>query len=47
MKRRTYDHGLDVMGADFCPWWETTAIVVGALASLATLFEVTRNWRRR
>lgn len=38
-------HGLDVLGATEAPvarlsWWENAAIVVGALASLATLVEI-------
>lgn len=45
---RAYQDGLDILGAEAprcLTWWEAGAILVGALASLATLTEVTLRWK--
>lgn len=46
-----YASGIDALGAPMpvcveMPWWETAAIVVGALSSLAVLLEITFGRRR-
>lgn len=53
-KSTGYEIGLDALGGERLgggggnpdlAWWESLAVVVGALASLATLIEISLRWK--